>query len=60
MEKSWKFKVDYNNITAKFKSAESENDDKKLEKLKNTTLVHPERIAEITKHIRKVFDNENA
>ncbi len=51
-----KFKVDYNNITPKFKSAEKETDDKKLEKLENKMLLHPERITEITRHILKVFD----
>lgn len=51
-----KFKVDYNNITAKFKSAEQEMDDKKLAKLENKMLLHPERITEITKHILKVFN----
>lgn len=53
-----KFKVDYNNITAKFKSAETEEDEKKLAKLENKMLLHPERIAEITKHILKVFDTK--
>ena len=51
-----KFKVDYNNITPKFKSAEEENDEKKLTKLENKMLLHPERISEIVKHILKVFD----
>ena len=51
-----KFKVDYNNITPKFKSAEEENYDKKLTKLENKILLHPERISEIVKHILKVFD----
>ncbi|MDO4691036.1 MAG: type I restriction endonuclease subunit R [Fusobacterium sp.] len=51
-----KFKVDYNNITPKFKEAEKEDDEKKLVKLENKMLLHPERITEITKHILKVFD----
>ncbi|MDY3118056.1 MAG: type I restriction endonuclease subunit R [Peptoniphilus sp.] len=51
-----KFKVDYNNITPKFKSAEKEEDEKKLAKLEKKMLLHPERIREITKHILKVFD----
>ena len=51
-----KFKVDYNNITPKFKYAEEENDDKKLTKLENKMLLDPERISEIVKHILKVFD----
>ncbi len=53
-----KFKVDYNNITAKFKTAEKEEDIKKLAKLENRMLLHPERITEITKHILKVFDTK--
>ena len=53
-----KFKVDYNNITPKFKSAEKEDDDKELAKLENKMLLHPERISEITKHILKVFDTK--
>ncbi len=51
-----KFKVDYNNITAKFKTAEKEKDEKKLAKLENKMLIHPERITEITKHVLKVFN----
>lgn len=51
-----KFKVDYNNITPKFKTAEKEEDEKKLAKLENKMLLHPERITEITKHILNVFD----
>lgn len=53
-----KFKVDYNNITPKFKTAEKEKDEKKLAKLENKMLLHPERITEITKHILKVFDTK--
>ena len=53
-----KFKVDYNNITPKFKSAEKEKDDCKLEKLENKMLLHPQRISEITKHILRVFDTK--
>lgn len=53
-----KFKVDYNNITPKFKTAEKEEDEKKLVKLENKMLLHPERITEITKHILKVFDTK--
>ena len=53
-----KFKVDYNNITPKFKTAEEEEDDKKLAKLERKMLLHPERITEITKHILKVFDRK--
>lgn len=53
-----KFKVDYNNIEAKFKSAEKENDLKKLKKLENKMLLHPDRISEITKYILDVFDKK--
>lgn len=53
-----KFKVDYNNITPKFKTAEKEADEKKLAALENQMLLHPERIAEITRHILKVFDTK--
>ena len=53
-----KFKVDYNNITPKFKSAEKEEDEKTLAKLENRMLLHPERVTEITKHILKVFDTK--
>ena len=53
-----KFKVDYNNITPKFRSAEKEDDEKKLAKLENKMFLHPERITEITKHILKVFDTK--
>lgn len=51
-----KFKVDYNNISAKFKSAECEYDDMKLKSLESKMLLHPERIAEITRHILSVFN----
>lgn len=53
-----KFKVDYNNITPKFKTAEKEEDEKKLAKLDNKMLLHPERITEITKHILNVYDTK--
>lgn len=53
-----KFKVDYNNITPKFKTAEKEEDEKKLAKLENKMLLHPERITEITKHILNVFNTK--
>ena len=53
-----KFKVDYNNITAKFKSAEKEEDEQKLKKLENKMFLHPERITEITKYILEVFDTK--
>ena len=53
-----KFKVDYNNITPKFKTAEQEADEKKLAKLENKMLLHPERITEITKYILNVFNTK--
>lgn len=53
-----KFKVDYNNITAKFKDAEKETDDEKLKKFENAILLHPERISEITKYILNVFNTK--
>lgn len=51
-----KFKVDYNNINPKFKSAEEERDSEKLKKLESKMFLHPERISEVTKHILKVYD----
>ncbi|EDP24271.1 type I restriction endonuclease subunit R [Parvimonas micra] len=53
-----KFKVDYNNITPKFKEYEMEMDEEKLKKLEKKMLMHPERITEITKYILKVFDTK--
>lgn len=53
-----KFKVDYNNIKAQFKGAETEEDEKKLKKLENKMLLHPERITEIVKYILRVFDTK--
>ncbi|HEY4533524.1 MAG TPA: type I restriction endonuclease subunit R [Fusobacterium sp.] len=53
-----KFKVDYNNISAKFKEAETEVNEKELKKLEKKMLNHPERISEITKHILKIFDTK--
>lgn len=50
-----KFKVDYNNISAKFKTAESETNEIELKKLEKKMLLHPDRISEITRHILKVF-----
>jgi len=55
-EKVLKFKVDYNNISAKFKSAEEEVNEKELAKLEKKMLLHPERITEVAKHILKVFN----
>lgn len=53
-----KFKVDYNNITPKFKEYEMEMDEEKLKKLEKKMLMHPDRILEITKYILKVFDTK--
>lgn len=53
-----KFKVDYNNISPKFKTAEKEQDEENLKKVEKVFLLHPERITEIAKHILKVFDTK--
>lgn len=53
-----KFKVDYNNITPKFKSAEEEIDDDKLKKVEKKMLLHPERISEITRYILDVYNTK--
>lgn len=53
-----KFKVDYNNIKSKFKEAEKESDEKELKKYENKMLLHPERIAEITKYILNIYDTK--
>lgn len=53
-----KFKVDYNNITPKFKEYEMEMDEEKLKKLEKKMLLHPDRITEITKYILNVFDTK--
>ncbi len=51
-----KFKVDYNNINPKYKSAESEYDEEKLKGLEKELLLHPERISEVTRHILEVYN----
>lgn len=53
-----KFKVDYNNIKSKFKEAEKESDEKELKKYESKMLIHPERIAEITKYILNIYDTK--
>lgn len=53
-----KFKVDYNNISPKFKDSEMEMDEEKLKKAEKKMLMHSERITEITKYILKVFDTK--
>lgn len=51
-EKVLKFKVDYNDVRAKFKAIETEQDEKKLSALENKqALLHPERIKEISQYI---------
>ncbi len=57
-EKVLKFKVDYNNIKPKFKSAESETDEKKIKTIEKKMLLHPERISEITEYILKVYNTK--
>ena len=57
-EKVLKFKVDYNNIRPKFKSAESETDEKKIKSIEKKMLLHPERISEITEYILKVYNTK--
>jgi len=57
-EKVLKFKVDYNNIRPKFKSAESETDEKKIKAIEKKMLLHPERISEITEYILKVYNTK--
>ena len=57
-EKVLKFKVDYNDIRAKFKAAETETDDKKLKELEKRMLLHPERISKIVEYILKVYNTK--
>lgn len=55
-EKVLKFKVDYNNVRPRFKSIESEQDEKKLSAAENRkALLHPDRIREISGYILKNF-----
>jgi type I restriction enzyme R subunit len=55
-EKVLKFKVDYNDVRPKFKSIETEHDEKKLTAAENSlALLHPERIKEISAYILKNF-----
>ena len=55
-EKVLKFKVDYNDVRPKFKTIESEQDDKKLSATENKqALLHPERIREISGYILNNF-----
>lgn len=57
-EKVLKFKVDYNDIRPKFKSAESETDEKKIKAIEKKMLLHPERISEITEYILRVYNTK--
>ena len=57
-EKVLKFKVDYNDIRPKFKSAESETDEKKIKAIEKKMLLHSERISEITEYILKVYNTK--
>lgn len=51
-EKVLKFKVDYNDVRPKFKGIETEQDEEKLNAVEGKkTLLHPERIGEISKYI---------
>jgi len=55
-EKVLKFKVDYNDVRPKFKTIESEQDEKKLTAAETKeALLHPERIKEISQYILKNF-----
>ena len=57
-KKVLKFKVDYNDIRAKFKAAETETDDKKLKELEKRMLLHPERISKVVEYILKVYNTK--
>lgn len=55
-EKVLKFKVDYNNVTPKFKGIETETDELKLSAAENKkALLHPDRIEEISRYVLRVF-----
>ena len=55
-EKVLKFKVDYNDVRPRFKSIETEIDEKKLSAAENkTALLHPARIKEISQYILQNF-----
>lgn len=58
-EKVLKFKVDYNNVSAGFRSAETEQNIEKLQQLESRKfLKHADRIAQITSHILDVYDTK--
>ena len=55
-EKVLKFKVDYNDVRPRFKSIETEQDEKKLSAAENkSALLHPARIKEISQYILDNF-----
>ena len=55
-EKVLKFKVDYNDVRPRFKSIETEKDEKKLSAAENkSALLHPTRIREISQYILDNF-----
>lgn len=55
-EKVLKFKVDYNDVRAQFKSIETEIDEKKLTAAENKkAFLHPARIKEVSQYILKNF-----
>ncbi|MGL5964682.1 MAG: type I restriction endonuclease subunit R [Fusobacteriaceae bacterium] len=55
-EKVLKFKVDYNDVRPKFKSIETEQDEKKITTAEaNSAFLHPERIKEISQYILHNF-----
>ena len=55
-EKVLKFKVDYNDVRAQFKSIETELDEKKLTAAENKkAFLHPARIKEISQYILKNY-----
>ena len=55
-EKVLKFKVDYNDVRPRFKSIETEKDEKKLSAAENkSALLHPARIKEISQYILDNF-----
>ena len=55
-QKVLKFKVDYNDVRAKFRDDESEQDLKKLSAAENSkALLHPERIKEVSNYILTNF-----
>lgn len=58
-QKVLKFMVDYNDVRPKFKSIESEQDLAKLSAAENKkTLLHPTRIAEISRYVLDHFDQK--